>query len=119
VSRALRLAVPFWLAMALAVWNGFFDVLVTRGEKQYLLGQARHEAGTGPPVSMDAIMTETIHDAAFKASLWAAVIVVAGLGGAVLVLRAARCDPDPGGPRRRRRPGARSAAPGAGGAGQP
>jgi len=93
----LRVAVPFWLALACAVWNGFFDVLVTRGEKQYLLGQARHEAGVGPPVSMDAIMTETIHDAVVKATLWALVVLAAGLLGAVLVARAARREAAPGG----------------------
>jgi hypothetical protein len=96
VPRWLRFAVPFWLAAAFVVWNGFFDILVTRGEKQYLLGQARHEAGAGPAVSVDTIMTETIHDAALKASLWALVIVVAGLAGSYWVSRrAARCDGPP------------------------
>ena len=33
------------LTTAFLVWNGIFGLLVSRGEKQYLLDQARHERG--------------------------------------------------------------------------
>jgi dUTP pyrophosphatase len=60
------------------VWNGFFDILVTRGEKQYLLSQARYELGLGPRVTMDEIMTQTVADARRIATLWAAIVFAAG-----------------------------------------
>jgi hypothetical protein len=99
MRRALATAAAVWGAAAFAVWNGFFDVLVTRGEKQYLLDQARHDAGLGPPAAMDAVMRETIRDAAFKASLWALVVLAAGLLGSWLVWRAARREAPGGTPR--------------------
>lgn len=83
----LRFTLGFWLVVALIVWNGFFDILVTRGEKQYLLGQARHELGIGPAVSIDGVMTPTIHDAARKASVWGVLVFVAGVGSAIHVRR--------------------------------
>ena len=90
VPRWLAFATGFWLAVAFLVWNGFFDVLVTRGEKQYLLDQARYEAGLGPASSMDAIMSETIRDAAVKATVWGVIVFASGLGGSVCVRRLSR-----------------------------
>lgn len=90
VPRWLAFATAFWLAVAVLVWNGFFDVFVTRGEKQYLLDQARHEAGVGPAPSMDGIMSATIRDAAVKAGLWGVIVFACGLGGSACVHRLAR-----------------------------
>jgi hypothetical protein len=87
MERRLRLALGFWLAVAGVVWNGFFDILVTRGEKQYLLVQARHELGAGPPASMDDVMSVTIHDAARTATVWALLVFAAGAGCTVYVRR--------------------------------
>jgi len=95
VPRWLRFATGFWLAVAFLVWNGFFDILVTRGEKQYLLNQARHELGAGPATSMDEVMAETIHDAAVKASLWGVIVFVSGLGASAYVRRLTRREPGP------------------------
>lgn len=78
--RRRSIAVAGWLLVSFVVWNGFFDILVTRGEKQYLLTQARHELGVGPRVTIDEIMTRTIHDAVRVASLWALFVFVTGLG---------------------------------------
>jgi hypothetical protein len=77
----LRFAVAFWLAVGFVVFNGFFDVFVTRGEKQYLLRQARQELGVGPAITMDEVMTSTIHDAVRKAGLWGVLVFGAGIGG--------------------------------------
>jgi hypothetical protein len=95
MPRWLAFAAAFWLAVAFLVWNGFFDVLVTRGEKQYLLNQARHEAGTGPAASMDGVMSLTIRDAAVTASLWAGLVFACGVGGSACVRRLARREGPP------------------------
>lgn len=67
-----------WVFLGAVVWNGVFDILVTRGVKEYLYREADHELGRGPAVTMQAIMRETVGDAAITASLWALAIVAAG-----------------------------------------
>lgn len=75
--RARWLAVG-WVCVAGAVWSGFYDLLISRGAKDYLLREAQARLGDGPPASMPAIMAQTQHDAAITASVWAALIVLAG-----------------------------------------
>lgn len=62
-----------------AVWNGIFDFLVSRGEREYFWAQARAESGVGPPVVLHDMMQETIAYAATVAHWWAGVTLVAGL----------------------------------------
>lgn len=71
-------ALLLWLGVAVVVWNGAFDLLVTRGVKEYLYREAEAELGRGPRVTMREIMDQTIHDAAITASLWA--LFVGGAG---------------------------------------
>jgi hypothetical protein len=85
--RTLIRAGLFWLFVSFVVWNGFFDILVTRGEKQYFLAQARHELGLAPRPTIHAIMSRTIHDAVRTAAIWAALVFVAGVGSTLVVLR--------------------------------
>ena len=68
------------LFTAFLVWNGIFGLLVSRGEKQYLLDQARHELGLGPEASLPARMEATIHDGVRMATRWAVVVFVLGSG---------------------------------------
>jgi hypothetical protein len=75
-----------WLLVAGAVWNGFFDILITRGEKQYLLSQARHELGIGPRVTIDGIMSRTIVDARRIATIWATLVFASGMITTIIVL---------------------------------
>lgn len=84
-SRRLAWAVAIWAGLAVVVWNGFFDMLVVRGEQEYLLSQARYELGIGPRRTIDEVMTESIRYARLVASIWAAVVLAAGLGTIVLV----------------------------------
>jgi len=74
---------------AAAIWNGVFDFLVSRGEREYFWAQARAESGAGPPVVLHDMMQETIAYAATVAHWWAGVTVVAGL----LLIRFARRQP--------------------------
>ncbi len=71
---------PLFVALfALAVWNGIFDFLVSRGERDYFWAQARHAAGQGPPVVLHDMMAETVAYARLVATWWAGVTLVAGL----------------------------------------
>jgi hypothetical protein len=79
LERRERIAVAIWLVVALVVWNGVYDLLMTRGIKDYLLRQALHQAGRGPEVSMTALIDLAIGEATWVSTLWASVILLAGL----------------------------------------
>ena len=86
-ARARRLAVALWLAMAVVVWNGLYDLRITLGVRDYLMKQAQHDAGRGPEVTISDAMHETVRDAVRVASLWGVIILTAGLGTVRLVER--------------------------------
>jgi hypothetical protein len=77
----MSLAVRRWVvALALAstsaflVWNGVFGLHVSRGEKQYLIEEARHRLGERSAPSMSGIMADTVRDGARQATWWAVVV---------------------------------------------
>jgi hypothetical protein len=74
-----RIGVAIWLVLAIVVWNGIYDVLLSRGAKEYLFRWALHEAGRGPAVPMATIMEVTVGDAIWVSTLWAGIILLAGL----------------------------------------
>lgn len=75
-----RLVVVLWLVLGVAVWNGFFDLYVSRGAREY--GQLRVESARDglPEPDMKAITGRAKRDGVIAASVWAAAIIVAGLG---------------------------------------
>ena len=77
--RARRLAIALWVLMAIVVWNGLYDLRITLGVRDYLMKQALHDAGRGPAVTISAAMDDTVRDAVKVASLWAGIILIAGL----------------------------------------
>jgi len=79
LPRAERIAVLVWIVLAVVVWNGIYDLLLTRGIKDYLLRNAMHQAGRGPDVSMTALMDITVNQAFWLSTLWASVVLFAGL----------------------------------------
>ena len=79
LRRAERVAVGLWLVLALVVWNGLYDLLLTRGIKDYLLRNALHQAGRGPEVSMTTLLDFTVREAFWLSTLWASLILLAGL----------------------------------------
>jgi hypothetical protein len=81
-----RLTAGLWLLLGVAVWNGFFDLYVSRGAREYLQLAAEAELGRGPIPLMAEVMARARHDGAIAASLWAVVIVAAGW----LTIRATR-----------------------------
>jgi hypothetical protein len=90
LARTRRWAIGFWIVMAVVVWNGLYDLRVTLGYRDYLMKQALHEAGRGPAVSMAENSDATVKDAVLVATLWATIILVAGLGTVMMVGRAAQ-----------------------------
>ena len=79
LSPAERIAIWLWLIIAVVVWNGIYDVLLTRGAKEYLFRAALHEAGRGPFVPMAHVMDLTVRDAVWISTLWSSVILLAAL----------------------------------------
>lgn len=85
--RGRLLAYGLCAFTAFLVWNGIFGLLVSRGEKQYLLDQARHELGLGPEASLPDRMHGTIHDGVCEAWRWAIVVFVLSAGAVTLASR--------------------------------
>jgi hypothetical protein len=85
------------LLTACLVWNGIFGLLVSRGEKQYLLDQARHELGLGPEASLPSRMRDTVRDGAGQATRWAVVVLALGATSVWLAGRRAEDDNAPQG----------------------
>ena len=79
LERSERIAVGVWLVVAVVAWNGIYDLLQTRGIKDYLLRNALHQAGRGPEVSMTALLDLTTIEAFWVSTLWASVILLVGL----------------------------------------
>ncbi len=79
VSRAQRLAVGLWLVLAVALWNGIFEMMVVRGVKEYLFRAALFDAGRGPLTPIAEVMDPAIYHATWVATLWASVVVLAAM----------------------------------------
>jgi len=80
-ARGQRIAVALWVVIAAVVWNGLYDLRITLGVRDYLLKIALHEAGRAPAaLTMSDAMHATVMDAVLVASLWASIILIAGLG---------------------------------------
>jgi hypothetical protein len=47
--------------------------------KEYLFRSALHEAGRGPMIPMSEIMDVTVRDAVWVSTLWASLLLLAGL----------------------------------------
>ncbi len=73
-----RLAVVIWLALGVAVWNGFYDLYVSRGAREYLQLAAEADLGRHAPPSMSAVMESNSRAGAYAATVWAVLIVGAG-----------------------------------------
>ncbi len=79
LDRRERLAAAVWVVIAIVAWNGVYDILLTRGIKDYLLRNALHLAGRGPAVSMTDRMDAAVAEAFWLATLAASILLLAGL----------------------------------------
>jgi hypothetical protein len=75
VRRALA---ALWLVVGLALWNGVFDLYVSRGAREYGQKAAEADLGQGPRVTMVEVMTGAKHDGIVAASLWTTLVVGCG-----------------------------------------
>ena len=76
--RATRIIALLWLVVGVAVWNGFFDLYVSRGAREY--GQLRVEAerdGTPAP-DMTQVMDRAKRDGWQMATMWSILVVAGG-----------------------------------------
>ena len=69
-----------WLVLGAAIWNGFFDLYVSRGAREYGQLRVEHELGRGPEPDMKEVMGRAQRDGAVAASLWAVLVIAAGAG---------------------------------------
>jgi hypothetical protein len=90
--RARLVAYGICLFAAFLVWNGIFGLLVSRGEKQYLLDQARHELHRGPEASLPDRMRTTVRGGVNEATRWAVVVFVLAAGAVRLATRRSEND---------------------------
>lgn len=74
-----RLAAAIWVVLALLAGNGVYDLLVSRGVKEFLFRRALSEAGLAPPVPLASLMQATVRDAAWVGTLWGSVILLGGM----------------------------------------
>lgn len=75
-----RIMAVLWLLLGVVMWNGFYDLYVSRGAREY--GQLRVEArlsGAAEP-NMTEVMARNSRAGAQAATLWASLIVFAGWG---------------------------------------
>ena len=92
-TRGAVVAVALALTAAVLVWNGIFDLHVSRGEKQYLIEEARFRLGERSAPSMSAIMADTVRDGARRATWWGLVVFGLSLGASYAAARPHRRPP--------------------------
>jgi hypothetical protein len=79
LGRQERIAVCLWLIVAVVVWNALYDLLLARSTETYLFKQAIHQAGLGPWMDLTTAMDVAVRDAVWLSTLWAGLLLLAGL----------------------------------------
>ena len=74
-----RAALAAWIVLAIALWNGIFEMMVVRGVKEYLFRAALHDAGRRPFTPVADVMDPAIYHATWVATLWTSVVLLAAL----------------------------------------
>ena len=77
---SIRVAAVLWLVLGVAIWNGFFDLYVSRGAREYGQLRVEHELGRGPDPDMQDVMARARRDGFRGSTIWASLIVLAGWG---------------------------------------
>lgn len=89
-TRGIAVGVVLSLTAAFLVWNGMFGLHVSRGEKQYLLEEARYRLGESEAPSLSGIMADTVRDGARQATWWGGVVLGLGLAATYAASRQPR-----------------------------
>lgn len=74
-----RTALLIWLAVGVAVWNGFFELYVSRGAREYGQLRVEYEMNRGPDPDMTGVLLNAQRDGLIASSLWALFVTGAGL----------------------------------------
>ena len=74
-----RAALAVWIVLAVALWNGIFEMMVVRGVKEYLFRAALHDASRRPFTPVADVMDPAIYHATWVATLWTSVVLLAAL----------------------------------------
>jgi hypothetical protein len=73
-----RTIAVLWLIVGIALWNGIFDLYVSRGAREYLQLRAEAELGLVPQPSMAEVMARAERMGLIAATLWSVAIVAGG-----------------------------------------
>ncbi len=68
--------VAAWIVLAVALWNGIFEMMVVRGVKEYLFRAAQYEAGRRPFTPITEVMDPAIFHATWVATLWTSMVLL-------------------------------------------
>lgn len=79
LSRRERILAGLWIVLAVALWNGVYDMTLGEGIKEYLFRSALHEAGRAPAVSIATVLDPFVFDAIWVSTFWASLVMLAGL----------------------------------------
>jgi hypothetical protein len=87
LTRAERIAVAIWIVVPVVVGNTVYDLLLTRGLKEFKFRVAQHDAGQGPEASLADLMAVTVYDATWIGLLFGSIVMLAGLATIRLLRR--------------------------------
>ena len=90
LPRRERWLAGLWVGLAIALWNGVYDMTLGVGIKEYLFRSALHEAGRAPRVSIATVLDPFVFEAIWVSTFWASLVMLAGL----LTIRALRRNDD-------------------------
>ena len=76
LRRRQRVLVAAWIVLAVALWNGIFEMMVVRGVKEYLFRAAQYEAGRRPFTPVTDVMAPAIFHATWVATLWTSMVLL-------------------------------------------
>ena len=79
LPRRERILVWLWLGLAVALWNGVYDMTLGVGVKEYLFRSVLHEAGRGPRVAIAPVLDPFVFEAVWVATFWASLMLLGGL----------------------------------------
>lgn len=67
-----------WLVLGIAIWNGFNDIYVSRGAREFAQLRLEHELGRGPQPDMNIVMSRAQRAGVMAGTIWGVVVVAAG-----------------------------------------
>ena len=79
LARGERTALAVWTVLAIALWNGIFEMMVVRGVKEYLFRAALYDTGRRPFTPIADVMDPAIYHATWVATLWTSIVLLAAL----------------------------------------